>query len=57
MDAMCPDRAQGAENKDFTARCVAPAASLPPRGGRRIEGFGPKLKRRIGLFSHVSLAR
>ena len=43
--------------KDFTSRFVAPLASARPRGGRLIEGFSPKLKRRMRLFSHASFAQ
>ena len=43
--------------KDFTARFMAPLGSVRPRGGRLIEGFSPKLQRRVRLFSHASFAQ
>ena len=43
--------------KDFAARFSAPLASVRPRGGRLIEGFSPKLQRRVRLFSHASFAQ
>ena len=43
--------------KDFTPRFVAPLASARPGGGRLIEGFSPKLRRRVRLFSHASFAQ
>ena len=43
--------------KDFTARFVTPLASVRPRGGRLIEGFSPKLQRRVRVFSHASFTQ
>jgi hypothetical protein len=43
-------------HEEFTARFIGPLASDRPRGGRLIEGFSPKLKRRVRLFSHASFA-
>lgn len=43
--------------KDFAARFSAPLEITRPRGGRLIEAFSPKLKRRLQLFDHRAFAQ
>src|ERR1700712_2719523 len=43
--------------KDFAARFSAPLVIARPRGGRHIEAFSPKLKRRVQLFDYRRFAQ
>ena len=42
--------------KDLDPRFRAPSSAARPRGGRLIEGFSPKLGRRVQLFDHAAFA-
>lgn len=42
--------------KDLDPRFLAPRSTARPRGARMIEGFSPKLGRRVTLFDHAAFA-
>lgn len=42
--------------RDFSPRYSVPVAISRPRGARLIEGFSPKLKRRVHLFDHLAFS-
>ena len=42
--------------KDLDPRFLAPRSTARPRGARLIEGFSPKLGRRVQLFDHAAFA-
>ena len=42
--------------KDLAPRFLAPSSAARPRGARLIEGFSPKLGRRVTLFDHAAFA-
>src|SRR5436853_464549 len=43
--------------RDFAARFGSPISPTRPRGARLLEGYSPKLKRRVRFFDHLAFSQ